>query len=216
MLVFPPDVTPPFFLSYISINISPDSFSRFAEQAMLREKDELLEGSRYLPPRSFSVRAGGSIDPAFISALRLLFVEQEELSGSCDGNWNRPMAHAAVSWRNERRVAEALVARFERKVLEEEEAVKALASADEQAAEGGGEGGGEGMQLLAEVRQLRRNRAAVVQSAVDSLNRFLEEHSSDETQRETQARHDQRPPNLLDFLPDYMPNIALMGKPAGE
>ena len=22
--------------------------------------------------------------------------------------------------------------------------------------------------------------------------------------------------NLLDFLPDYMPNIALMGKPAGE
>ena len=81
---------------------------------------------------------------------------------------------------------------------------------------GGGVGGGEGMQLLAEVRQLRRNRAAVVQSAVDSLNRFLEEHSSDETQRETQARHDQRPPNLLDFLPDYMPNIALMGKPAGE
>ena len=41
-----------------------------------------------------------------------------------------------------------------------------------------------------------------------------EEHVLDRA--EAGREEEQRPPNLLDFLPDYMPNIALMGKPAGE
>lgn len=75
----------------------------------------LLESCRYDSPRQFELR-NKMIDPAVISALRLVGLTPQELRCECGGRWNRALAHAPVSEANEKWVARSLHARLTREL----------------------------------------------------------------------------------------------------
>ena len=76
---------------------TPDDLARAPGDASMRaEKEALLDSCRYRPPRTFEL-SNRRIDPAIICALRLTLLTAHDLEQRCEGNWNRPLAHAPVS-----------------------------------------------------------------------------------------------------------------------
>ena len=191
--------------------------------ATLDAKRALLASCRYAAPRSFCVRADGNIDPAVICALRLIYLETEDVTdgtdditddvaGLSDDVLSRALRHAPLSAANERRVAEALRLRlsdeldasgtpleFDLQVLGGE------AAAWEELADLEGEEvlHGEPREQMRSAVQIRANRKMVLAESVTRLDGFL-------TRCDQGGGEGGRALNLLDeCFEDYMPNIRM-------
>ena len=151
---------------------TPDDLARAPGDASMRaEKEALLDSCRYRPPRTFEL-SNRRIDPAIICALRLTLLTAHDLEQRCEGNWNRPLAHAPVSAENEREVALALRGRLEG-MLES----CASRAAEEEEEEEEAELDPHGYDVACAI-QLRANRHRMLGACIARLDDFLSSAAS--------------------------------------
>jgi len=129
------------------------------------------------------------VDPAVVNALRVLGLSEVDLGQSCEGSWTRALAHAPVSVANERWVAASLRARLERELCRCESSLEDDLAALEQSSDS-----------ITNVLQLRDNNKVLINSVIEKLDNFLKH----------EAAPDERIPNLLEEMPDYMPNVRVL------